>query len=286
MSASQEWGIDKIGAPGVDSSVLGGTLLSLLIQPLFPVYLDPNSAPPQLLANADPTYPLKPWAAPAASIPTPDANGNCTFYRMPVSAAESPTGQLIAFTVPFAKAGVLNLPGVPVFDTFFVEPSGCTEVFFTGEVVTAPVAWLSTLADAQAMALELAAAYNAANPGAPISYTVREMLFLNDDPINGAPYKYAPSEARRVELLCLNGPTGTPIFAGQFIIEKNSGGVGSPGEWDFTAGPSSPEWKHLPAPQNVLAGPMVPTPVAPLPVNGKAVFISTPFGEITAIATP
>lgn len=263
-------------------------MLDVRSRALANTYLDRSSAPQGAAPAPDPNYPLKTWFLPVGSplIPAVDASGNCLFHRFPSeSEALANEGQLPTFPVQASKVSVLNLPGSAPLPPYVPMPSGCSAVFPTGEVITIPAAWLSLLTEAEDLAGELEDAHNG-NPdltaaGGIISFQVQEWKTLNNDPTNGAPFQYASTELRRVYMVVLNVPNGTPLYAGALIAAKNLAGVGHPGHWDMS-NPSNPIWHLDPISTTVARGPAVPMPVPALKPGETAVYLETVFGPVPA----
>jgi hypothetical protein len=263
-------------------------MLDVRSRALANTYLDRSSAPEGVTPVPDPNYPLKTWFLPVGSplIPAVDGSGNCLFNRFPSeSEALANGGQLPTFLVQASKVSVLNLPGAAALPPYTPAPSGCSAVFPTGEVITIPAAWLSTIDDAEELAEELAEAHNSDTSltaaGGVISFQVQEWKTLNDDTTNGAPFQYASTELRRVYMVVLNVPNGTPLYAGALIAAKNLAGVGHPGHWNMT-NPSNPIWILDPISTTVARGPAVPMPVPALKPGETAVYLETVFGPVPA----
>jgi hypothetical protein len=171
----------------------------------------------------DPSRLVKTWFDSTADVSQPD---NVSVYRV-VARDANGNWAVRQLVIPAAEAAAVNLPGRIAYPAYVVRPTNATRTG-PGGLVPQPLNpdYLSSMDDAQRMMAEVGG-----------SAVVEEF------PLGGGFGTYFPAEEdRRLWEVVVKGRR---INAGFLLKDRNSGGVGAPGQWDLSG--EVPAWMPAPA---------------------------------------
>ena len=169
----------------------------------------------------DPARLYKSWFDSSTFIPQP----NTVAYRTFGQDATGAWG-LQNLTLTFADAASVNLPGEITYPKYLVSPTGATR-----GSSSMSANYLSLESDARTL-LPAFGGTSLVDQGITPVFTV----------------VYPAGEARRMWAIVT--PNGNQLNVGLLLIERNAGGVGSPGHWDTADDSASggyPKWMADPA---------------------------------------
>lgn len=211
--------------------------------PVYPTRAAYQQATGQQAPPFDATRAIQPWFDPSPTGQPYNVFDPNTAANLAAANNNSP-GTLSSLSLPAAQAATLNLPGAYTYTPYVPAPTDAMEYGPSGPIGGVDPSTVCMLADANALAAELAPLY----PGKT----------LNVLQSGGGIYQivYGLDPRRQYYISVGTGSAAITFLAEPLIVAKNHQGIGYPGHWVLQAN-GGPNWVVDPpiavAPPNAVA---------------------------------